>query len=121
MTRQDEQLEALLDRIPVLQGLQRTVVELAGGLTNLNLRVTLDDAPQGEVVVRVVRSDAGLLAIDRAAEHANTVAAAAAGVGAGVIEHHPELGMTVLEFLPGATLTEDDFADPDVVAAFDVR
>jgi len=68
-----------------------------------------------EVVVRKVRSDAGLLAIDRAAEHANTVAAAAAGVGAGVVEHRPELGMTVLEFLPGRTLSEADFLDPAVI------
>jgi thiamine kinase-like enzyme len=63
-----------------------------------------------------VRSDAGLLAIDRTAEHANTLAAAAAGVGAGVIEHRPELGMTVLEFLAGKTLSDDDFADPRVLA-----
>jgi thiamine kinase-like enzyme len=81
-------------------------------LTNLNLLVTL---PDREVVVRVVRSDAGLLAIDRAAEHANTVLAAGSGVGAGVVEHHPDLGMTVLEYLPGRTLTDADFADSDVL------
>jgi thiamine kinase-like enzyme len=95
-------------------GRSRHVQELPGGLTNLNLRVTLDDEEK-EVVVRKVRSDAGLLAIDRAAEHANTLAAAAAGVGAGVIEHRPDLGMTVLEFLPGRTLTDDDFRDPGVL------
>jgi thiamine kinase-like enzyme len=89
------------------------VAELPGGLTNLNLRVTLEDC---EVVVRRVRSDSGLLAIDRAAEHANTVTAAAAGVGARVLEHRPELGITVLEFLPGRTLADDDFSDPGVLA-----
>jgi len=75
--------------------------------------VVLDDR---EVVVRQVRSDAGLLAIDREAEHANTLAAAAAGVGAQVLEHRPELGTTVLEFLRGRTLTDDDFQDPVVLA-----
>ncbi len=40
MSHQDDELEALLDRIPVLQGLPRTVVELPGGLTNRNLHVT---------------------------------------------------------------------------------
>ena len=97
----------------VLRGRRREVAELPGGLTNVNLRVAVDGR---EVVVRKVRSDAGLLAIDRAAEHANTVAAAAAGVGAGVVEHRPELGMTVLEFLPGRTLSDSDFLDPGVIA-----
>ncbi len=101
-----------LDRLASLAGRSRQVQELPGGLTNLNLRVTLDDR---EVVVRKVRSDAGLLAIDREAEHANTMAAAAAGVGAGVVEHRPELGMTVLEFLQGRTLTEADFHEPGVL------
>jgi thiamine kinase-like enzyme len=102
-----------LDRLTCLAGRSRQVNELPGGLTNLNLRVTLDDR---EVVVRQVRSDAGLLAIDRAAEHANTLAAAGAGVGAAVLEHRPELGTTVLEFLPGRTLADADFADPGVLA-----
>jgi thiamine kinase-like enzyme len=95
-----------------LAGRSWHVSELPGGLTNLNLRVTLDDR---EVVVRQVRSDAGLLAIDREAEHANTLAAAVAGVGAGVLEHRPELGTTVLEFLPGRTLADADFVDPGVL------
>jgi thiamine kinase-like enzyme len=102
-----------LDQLLVLRGRAREVLELPGGLTNLNLHVVLEDQ---EVVVRQVRSDAGLLAIDRDAEHANTLAAAEAGVGAGVLEHRPELGTTVLEFLRGRTLTEDDFHDPAVLA-----
>jgi thiamine kinase-like enzyme len=104
---------AALGQLEVLRGRPREVAELPGGLTNLNLKVTL---PDRVVVVRSVRSDAGLLAIDRDAEHANTRAAAAAGVGAGVLEHRPDLGITVLEFLPGKTLTEADFEDPGVLA-----
>jgi thiamine kinase-like enzyme len=101
-----------LDRLACLAGRSWRVSELPGGLTNVNLRVTLEDR---EVVVRQVRSDAGLLAIDRDAEHANTLAAAEAGVGARIVEHRPELGMTVLEFLPGRTLTDADLADPGVL------
>jgi thiamine kinase-like enzyme len=108
----DSATTAALDQLEVLRGRSREVTELPGGLTNLNLRVTLDDR---EVVVRRVRSDAGLLAIDREAEHANTEIAAGIGVGAGVIEHRPDLGMTVLEWLPGRTLTDADFTDPAVL------
>jgi thiamine kinase-like enzyme len=104
---------AALDQLDVLRGRPREVTELPGGLTNLNLKVTL---PDRVVVVRSVRSDAGLLGIDREAEQANTLIAAQAGVGAGVLEHRPDLGITVLEFLPGRTLTEADFADPGVLA-----
>jgi thiamine kinase-like enzyme len=110
---EDAATTAALDQLEVLRGRPREVEELPGGLTNLNLKVTL---PDQVVVVRCVRSDAGLLAIDRDAEHYNTGAAAQAGVGAALLEHRPELGMTVLEFLPGRTLTESDFADPGVLA-----
>jgi thiamine kinase-like enzyme len=112
VTRQDEQLEALLDRIPVLQGLPRTVVELPGGLTNQNLHVT---TPDHDYVVRVFRGDAEQLGIDRDAEHANTRAAAEAGVGAGVVDYLPDLGVLIIDFLTGTTLENESFADPGVV------
>ncbi|MGI8522945.1 MAG: phosphotransferase [Nocardioides sp.] len=108
----DAAVESALDRLDVLRGRSREVEELPGGLTNLNLLVTLEDR---QVVVRCVRSDSGLLAIDRDAEHANTVVAADARVGAAVLEHRPDLGMTVLEFLPGRTLGDADFADAEVL------
>jgi thiamine kinase-like enzyme len=109
----DSTTAAALDQLEVLRGRSREVTELSGGLTNLNLLVTLDDR---QLVVRIVRSDSSLLDIDPKAEYANTVIAAAVGVGAPVVEHRPELGMTVLEFLPGRTLTDDDFADPGLRA-----
>ena len=61
--------------MPVLAG-PRSVADLPGGLTNRNLRVT---TRTGDYVVRLTQSDAGLLGIDRDAEHANTRAAAEAG------------------------------------------
>jgi len=104
-------LEELLDQVPVLSG-PRQVEELPGGLTNLNLRVR---TATGDFVVRLTRSDAALLDIDRVAEHANTVAAAAAGVGAPVLDWRPDLGLLVLGFLEGRTLTDADLRDPDTI------
>ena len=103
---------ALLDRIPVLQGLPRTVRELPGGLTNQNLHV---GTPGHDYVVRVFRGDARLLGIDRDAEHENTRAAAVAGVGAGVVDYLPELGVLVIDYLTGTTLENASFRDPDVL------
>lgn len=104
--------EALLDRIPVLRGLPRTVRELPGGLTNQNLHVS---APGLDVVVRVFRGDADLLGIDRDAEHDNTRAAAEAGVGAPVVDYRPDLGVLVIGYLTGTTLDNGSFRDPDVL------
>ena len=88
----------------------RSVADLPGGLTNRNLRVTTS---AGDYVVRLTQSDAGLLGIDRDAEHANTRAAAEAGVGAEVVDYRPDLGLMVITFLPGTALTErDDRARP---------
>jgi thiamine kinase-like enzyme len=106
------ELDELLDQIPALAG--RTLVEeLSGGLTNRNLKVV---TPAGVRVVRCSRSDASLLAIDRDAEHLNTIAAATAGVGPDVIDYRPDLGVLVIDFVVGQTLTETDFADPAVLA-----
>ena len=106
-----------LDRLAVLAGRSWRTTELAGGLTNHNVRVTsTDDGPPLDLVVRCSQSDTGLLGIDRDAEHANTRAAQEAGVGAPVVEFRPELGMLVIGYLPGLTLSDGDFADPAVLA-----
>lgn len=108
--------EVGLDRLACLAGRSWTVSELPGGLTNRNLRVTTTDrGPLLDVVVRCSHGDPSLLGIDRDAEHANTVAAAASGVGAPVVEYRPDLGMLVIDFLAGRTLDDADFADPAVL------
>jgi thiamine kinase-like enzyme len=96
------------------------VDDLPGGLTNVNLRVrSIDDpTPLGDpldVVVRWTRGDAELLGIDREAEYDNAVAAYRAGVGAEMLEHRPELAVTVMAFLTGRSLTDADFDDPAVL------
>ncbi len=105
---QTEELAALLDRMPCTAGLPRTVEDLPGGLTNRNLKVT---TPAGCVVVRLSSTSSGLLQIDRDNEHANTLAAAAAGVGAPVLDYLPGEGVLVIGFLPGRTLSDPDLAD----------
>ena len=102
-------LDTLLDGIPVLTGQGRHVTPLPGGLTNLNYRVRTDDGL--DVVVRVSSPDTGLLGVDRHAEHANTLAASAAGVGAPVVDYLEGRGVMVVGFLPGRT-----WADADVAA-----
>ena len=107
----DNGVGALLDRVPALAG-PRSVADLPGGLTNRNLRVTTST---GDYVVRLSSSDAGLLGIDRDAEHANTRAAAEAGVGAQVVDYRPDLGMLVITFLPGSALTNETIGGPGVL------
>ena len=97
--------------MPVLAG-PRSVADLPGGLTNRNLRVTTGT---GDYVVRLSGSDVGLLGIDRDAEHANTRAAAEAGVGAQVVDYRPDLGMLVITFLVGSSLTNETIGGAGVL------
>ena len=106
-------LDTRLDNVPELAPRPREVEELPGGLTNLNLKVTV---PDHVYVVRVFRGDAELLGIDRDAEAHNTRAAAQAGVAADVVSYRPDLGLMVIDYIEGTTLDNDSFADPDVVA-----
>jgi thiamine kinase-like enzyme len=105
-----------LDRLACLAGRSWRVDDLPGGLTNVNLRLrTTDEADPLDVVVRWTRGNAELLGIDREAEHDNAVAAYRAGVAPEVLEYRPELSITVIGFLTGTSLTDADFADPDVL------
>ncbi len=107
------QLKVRLDGVPALQG-RREVSVLQGGLTNHNYRV---DSAGGSFVVRISDPDTGLLAIDRENEYANTLAAAAAGVGAGVVAYQPEHGMLVLEFIEAETMSRERMQRGDRLAA----
>jgi thiamine kinase-like enzyme len=106
-----------LDRLATLAGRSWRASDLPGGLTNHNVRVVSDDdGPAFDLVVRCSSSDAGLLGIDRDAEHANTAAAATVGVGAPVVEYRPDLGMLVIGFLQAEALEDASFADADVMS-----
>jgi len=98
----------LFDRVPCLAGTPRAITPLPGGLTNRNYKVT---TPDGSFVARVW-ADGDLLAINRDHEHHNSVAAAAAGVGAPVLAYQPAEHVLVLGFLDGRTLGDADVAEP---------
>jgi len=106
---EDPALRELLDMVPALRG-ERTVTELAGGLTNTNYKVV---TPDGAYVMRVSAKDAGLLAIDRENEYLNSVSAAEAGVGAKVIDYVPQHSLLVLVFIEGQTQSADDLRRGD--------
>jgi thiamine kinase-like enzyme len=104
---------AVLARVPSLAGTPRQVSVLSGGLTNQNFKVT---TPDGVFVARVLSDGGELLGIDREHEYRNSVIAAAAGVGAPVIEFRPDDGVLVLGFIEGRTLTNADVAEPAMLA-----
>lgn len=96
--------DAALARFPSLAG--ATAVEaLPGGITNRNLKVT---TPEGIAVLRISSTSTGLLAIDREAEHLNSVVAAAAGVGAPVLDYRPGEGLLLVGWLEARTYAPED-------------
>ena len=101
------ELDALFDRTGHLAGRPRTVSELPGGLTNRNYKVV---TPQGAFVARLSSGGSELLAIDRDCEYRNSVAAAAAGAGAPVIEYRPQDRLLVVGYIEGRTLGAADVA-----------
>lgn len=98
----------ILDQVDWLRGRDYEVAELPGGLTNVNLKVTLEDRA---VVVRIAQPGSSLLAVDHGIEHLNSLAAAEAGVGAPVIDYLPEAGLMIVGYVDGRTFTDDDLHD----------
>jgi thiamine kinase-like enzyme len=112
------EIDALFDRTDSLARQPRTVLELPGGLTNRNYKVT---TPDGVFVARFSSGGSELLAIDRDCEYRNSVTAAAAGAGAPVVEYRPQDRLLVIGYLDGRTLTAADVASeqniPRIAAA----
>jgi thiamine kinase-like enzyme len=101
----------IIARLPSLARTPRVVTELPGGLTNRNYKVT---TPDGAFVARLwaPAASAELLAINREHEYRNSVIAAAAGVGAPVVEYRPQDRALVLGFVDGVTYGREDVQDP---------
>jgi thiamine kinase-like enzyme len=112
---QKAELDALLDRLDVTGGRERTVEELPGGLTNHNYRVVVAGPDGGDYVVRRFPEGPNRLDIDRDVEHRNSIAAAEAGVGAPVVDYQPRLGLLVIGYLDGVTYDNGSFDEPAVV------
>ena len=69
----------------------------------------------GRYVARLWSDGGDLLGIDREHEYRNSQLAAAAGVGAPVIEYRPQDRVLVLGFIEGRTLGDADVADPAMI------
>ncbi|MGA9857188.1 MAG: choline/ethanolamine kinase family protein, partial [Solirubrobacteraceae bacterium] len=107
-------LQEVLDAVPELADPGRSVSPLPGGLTNANYKVV---TAAGTYVVRRWSDDTGLLAIDRANEHHNSVRAARAGVGAPVIAFLPEHNTMVVGFIEGETMSPAALRDGEHITA----
>jgi len=110
----DPELERVLSQVPELRGAGSVVTPIEGGMTNRNYRV---QAAEGDYVVRVSVRETGQLGIDRANEHRNSVRAARAGVGVGVIARVTDPEALVVQFVDGRTLAPEDFRDPRRISA----
>ncbi len=93
-------------------GTQAAVEPLGGGITNENYKVTVDGAAY---VVRIGGKDTDLLGIDRAVEHAATVAAAAAGVGPEVVAFLEADGILVTRFIDGRPIPPEEMRRPETI------
>jgi thiamine kinase-like enzyme len=102
-------IEQVVERIPEWKGKAVATHPLSGGLTNTNYRLEVDGAPY---VVRIPGANTDLLAVDRANEHYNTVAAARAGVGPTVAHYLPDANVMVLEFIHGRTMSIPSLKEP---------
>jgi thiamine kinase-like enzyme len=86
---------------------------LGGGITNHNFKVSLD----GEAyVLRVGGKDTELLGIDRRAEHAAALAAAAAGTGPEVVAFLESEGALVTRFVEGRPVPAETMRSPEAIA-----
>jgi thiamine kinase-like enzyme len=79
------------------------------GLTNSNWRVVVDGTP---FFVRIPGADTDLLAVDRANEIFNTIAAAGAGVAPAVVQTVPEWDVFGLAWLDATTMSNETLRAP---------
>lgn len=92
--------------MPEWSGLALEIRELKGGITNQLYRVISD---QGMDCVFRFYGKKTELFIDRDAEMENLRSLAALGITPRLIRYLPEQGVTVVEFIPGTVLKNEDF------------
>ena len=103
-----------LDRVPLLAGPDRVIEAIPGGLTNANYKVSTGGHTY---FARLSDPSSDLLAIDRSAEHHNSVAAATAGVAPAVVAFVPAAGDLVIEWIDGRTLQPADLREQPTIHA----
>ena len=102
-------IEQVVEAIPDWRGRPTAIHPMSGGLTNTNYRVEVDGAP---FIVRIPGASTELLAIDRENEVHNSRAAAEVGIAPRIVHHLSEHRVTVLEFLPGTTMSIQSMQEP---------
>jgi thiamine kinase-like enzyme len=111
---EDSDLTRVLAEVPELSAADCVVTPIEGGMTNRNYRV---QSGEGDYVVRVSVRETGQLGIDRGNEYRNSVRAARAGVGVGVVARVTDPEALVVQFVHGRTLAPEDFGDPRRISA----
>lgn len=106
------ELQLILDRVPVLNGAERSIEPLDGGITNRNYRIVVDGQT---FVLRIAGERTELLLIDRETEYACSLAAASAGIGAEVIAFLPDVRAMVTRFVSGVPGSAARLAQTDVL------
>ncbi len=107
-------IEEAIARVPAWRAARSVSVSpLAGGITNLNYKVDVDDE---SFVARIGSPDARLLGVRRRRERAATVSAWRAGVAPEVFYWSESRGILVTRFVPGRTFVAEEPIGPDRVA-----
>ncbi len=105
-------IDDVIAGVPAFAGQTVGVEPIDGGLTNTNYRLTVAGR---RYCVRIPGRDSSLLAVDRQAEYRNTLAAAAAGVGAAVPYTVGDIPVMVLEWIDGEVQSEESLHRPGAV------
>jgi thiamine kinase-like enzyme len=109
----DPELDAVIAAVPEWRGHEPRVTPIEAGRTNRNYRV---EVGTGAFFLRLSEEDTALLGIDRVAEYAAALAAAAAGVGPEVVAHLPEHGCLITRWVPGEPLAEGEMEQGWILA-----
>ena len=106
-------IDDVIAAIPAWAGRSVSHEPIAAGLTNSNHRVTVDGVPY---FVRIPGPSTELLAVDRANERHNTVAAATTGVSPRVVEVVEAMDAFALEWVDGRTMSNEALRAPGMPA-----
>ena len=106
METSDPALKEVVNSMPAWASADRVEAEyISGGITNRNYCVRVDGEP---FFVRLAGEETEVLGIDRDNERSAVEAAAAAGMGPGVVAFLPEHGCLITEWIEGAPVPPED-------------
>ncbi len=111
MTATPPTIDEVIAAIPAWAGRTITHERIAAGLTNTNHRVVVDGVPY---FVRIPGPSTELLAVDRANERHNTIAAAASGVSPRVVAVLEDWDVFALEWVEGRTMSNAALGVPGI-------